>query len=301
MAESASAPFGRVVTAMVTPFGEDGSLDVAGARSLARWLVDHGSDGLVLAGTTGEAPTLRDDEKLALWEAVLDEVGDDAHVIAGTGTYDTAHSVHLTREAARIGVEAFLVVVPYYNKPPLEGTIRHFAAIAEAGGGRPIILYNIPARVVLRLSPDDIARVVREVPAVTAVKQAIDDDEDARAIVKQGLALYAGNDDLLERFCELGGAGGICVASHLLGNEFRRICDLVAAGDVQGARALDAEVRPLYHVVNTLTTNPIPIKAALALAGHNVGGLRLPLVDADEAQRETLREVLERHGHLVRA
>jgi 4-hydroxy-tetrahydrodipicolinate synthase len=301
MAESASAPFGRVVTAMVTPFAEDGSLDVAGARSLARWLVDHGSDGLVLAGTTGEAPTLRDDEKLALWEAVLDEVGDDAHVIAGTGTYDTAHSVHLTREAARIGVEAFLVVVPYYNKPPLEGTIRHFAAIAEAGGGRPVILYNIPARVVLRLSPADIGRVVAEVPAVTAVKQAIDDDADARAIVDLGLALYAGNDDLLERFLELGGAGGICVASHLLGNEFRRICDLVAAGDVEGARALDAELRPVYHVVNTLTTNPIPIKAALALAGHHVGGLRLPLVDADEAQRETLREVLERHGHLVRA
>jgi 4-hydroxy-tetrahydrodipicolinate synthase len=301
MAESASAPFGRVVTAMVTPFAEDGSLDVAGARSLARWLVDHGSDGLVLAGTTGEAPTLRDDEKLALWEAVLDEVGDDAHVIAGTGTYDTAHSVHLTREAARIGVEAFLVVVPYYNKPPLEGTIRHFAAIAEAGGGRPIILYNIPARVVLRLSPDDIGRLAAEVPAVTAVKQAIDDDADAKAIVDLGLALYAGNDDLLERFVELGGAGGICVASHLLGNEFRRICDLAAAGDVEGARALDAEVRPVYHVVNTLTTNPIPIKAALALAGHSVGGLRLPLVDADDAQRESLREVLERHGHLVRA
>jgi 4-hydroxy-tetrahydrodipicolinate synthase len=301
MAESASAPFGRVVTAMVTPFAEDGSLDVAAARSLARWLVDHGNDGLVLAGTTGEAPTLRDDEKLALWEAVLDEVGDDAHVIAGTGTYDTAHSVHLTREAARIGVEAFLVVVPYYNKPPLEGTIRHYAAIAEAGGGRPLILYNIPSRVVLRLSPADIGRLVREVPAVTAVKQAIDDDADARAIVELGLALYAGNDDLLERFCELGGAGGICVASHLLGTEFRRICDLVAVGDVEAARALDAEIRPLYHVINTLTTNPIPIKAALALAGHAVGGLRLPLVDADEAERETLRAALERHGHLVRA
>jgi 4-hydroxy-tetrahydrodipicolinate synthase len=301
MAQSASAPFGRVVTAMVTPFAEDGSLDVAAARSLARWLVDHGSDGLVLAGTTGEAPTLRDEEKLALWQAVLEEVGDDAHVIAGTGTYDTAHSVHLTREAARIGIEAFLVVVPYYNKPPLTGIIRHFAAIAEAGGGRPVILYNIPSRVVLRLSPSDIGRLVREVPAVTAVKQAIDDDADARAIVELGLALYAGNDELLERFSELGGAGGICVASHLLGNEFRRICDLVAVGDVQAARALDAEVRPVYDVVNTLTTNPIPIKAALVLAGHAVGGLRLPLVDADEAQRETLREVLERHGHLVRA
>jgi 4-hydroxy-tetrahydrodipicolinate synthase len=301
MAESASAPFGRVVTAMVTPFAEDGSLDVPAARSLARWLVDHGSDGLVLAGTTGEAPTLRDDEKLALWEAVLDEVGGDAHVVAGTGTYDTAHSVHLTREAARIGVEAFLVVVPYYNKPPLEGTIRHFAAIAEAGGGRPIIAYNIPSRVVLRLSPQDIGRLAREVPAVTAVKQAIDDDADARAIVELGLALYAGNDDLLERFCELGGAGGICVTSHLLGREFQRICELVASGDVAGARALDAELSPVYTVVNTLTTNPIPIKAALALAGHAVGGVRLPLVEADEAQRETLRGVLERHGLLVRA
>jgi 4-hydroxy-tetrahydrodipicolinate synthase len=301
MADSASAPFGRVVTAMVTPFAEDGSLDLHGARSLARWLVDHGSDGLVLAGTTGEAPTLRDDEKLALWEAVLDEVGGDAHVIAGTGTYDTAHSVHLTREAARIGVEAFLVVVPYYNKPPLEGIVRHFAAIAEAGGERPIIAYNIPSRVVLRLSASDIARLARDVPQVRAVKQADDDESDARAIVALGLALYAGNDELLEPFSELGAAGGICVASHLLGQEFRRMCDLVDAGDFAGARALDAELRPIYGVINTLTTNPIPVKTALALAGHPAGGLRLPLIEADEAQRETLREVLERHGLLVRA
>jgi 4-hydroxy-tetrahydrodipicolinate synthase len=301
MAPTQEAPLGRILTAMVTPFAADGSLDLPAARSLARWLVEHGSDGLVLAGTTGEAPTLSDTEKLALWEAVVDEVGDEATIVAGTGTYDTAHSVHLTRQALRLGVDGFLVVVPYYNKPPVEGIVRHFAAIAQAASGRPIVAYNIPARVVLRLSVADLAGLRDKVPQVRAVKQAIGDLDDARDIVALGLTLYAGNDELLLPFLELGGAGGICVASHLVGEHFARIAELCTAGELDAARAVEAECRPVFEIVNTLTTNPIPVKAALNLLGHRVGGLRLPLVEAAEHEQAAIRGALERHGLLKTA
>jgi 4-hydroxy-tetrahydrodipicolinate synthase len=297
-AGSAKAPLGRILTAMVTPFDEDGGVDLGAARSLARWLIGHGSEGLVLTGTTGEAPTLTDAERLAVWEAVVDEVGGESHVVAGTGTYDTAHSVHLTREAARIGADGFLVVTPYYNKPPPEGIVRHFAAIAAAGGGRPIIAYNIPQRVVLNLPPALLARIHREVPQVVAVKQATTELDQARAILDAGLALYAGNDDLLQPFLELGGGGGVCVASHLVGEDMLRQCDLVAAGELEEARALDRELRQVYEALS-VTTNPIPLKAALALCGHPVGGLRLPLVEATEEERATVRAVLERRGMLA--
>ena len=212
-----SAPAGRICTAMATPFAADGSLDLDASRTLARHLVEHGSEGLVLAGTTGEGPTLTDAEKLALFEAVLDEVGGDARVIANTGTYDTAHSVHLTRDARKLGVHGFLAVTPYYNKPPAEGLARHFAAIAAAADGLPVIVYNIPQRVILNLEPALLARLARESANVVAVKQATTDLDQARAILDAGLALYAGNDDLLAPFLELGGSGGICVASHLVG------------------------------------------------------------------------------------
>jgi 4-hydroxy-tetrahydrodipicolinate synthase len=292
------APFGRIVTAMVTPFAPDGSLDLAGARGLARRLVENGSEGLVLAGTTGEAPTLSDAEKLALWEAVLDEVGADARIVAGAGTNDTAHSCRLAREAARLGMHGLLVVTPYYNKPPEEGIVRHFAAISEASGGLPTAAYNIPGRVVLRLRPELLARLGREVEGVCAVKQAWPDSADARAIVASGLALYAGDDGLVEPFLELGGCGGICVASHLVGRELLRLCELVAQGDLEGARALDRELAEVYHVLS-LITNPIPVKAALALCGLPAGGLRLPLCEAGEDELAELRAVLERRGLLV--
>jgi 4-hydroxy-tetrahydrodipicolinate synthase len=280
---------------MATPFAADGSLDLDAARALARHLVEHGSEGLVLAGTTGEGPTLTDQEKLALFDAVLDEVGSDARVIANTGTYDTAHSVHLTRESRQIGVHGFLAVTPYYSKPPIEGLARHFAAIAEAAGGLPVIIYNIPQRVVLNLEPELLARLARESANVVAVKQATTDLDQARAILAAGLVLYAGNDDLLAPFLELGGAGGICVASHLVGSEMLRMCELAESGDFEGMRALDRELAPVYDAL-AISVNPIPLKAALELIGLRAGAPRLPLVEATDEQYAVLRSALAARG-----
>ena len=280
---------------MATPFAEDGSLDLDAARSLARYLVAHGSEGLVLAGTTGEGPTLSDREKLALFDAVLDEVGSDARIIANTGTYDTAHSVHLTREARQAGVHGFLAVTPYYNKPPTEGLARHFAAIASAADGLPVIIYNIPQRVILNLEPELLARLAHESSNVVAVKQATTDLDQARAILAAGLVLYAGNDDLLAPFLELGGAGGICVASHLVGTEMLRMCELAESGDLEAMHALDRELATVYDALAT-TTNPIPLKAALELIGLRAGPPRLPLVEATYEQRAVLRSALAARG-----
>jgi 4-hydroxy-tetrahydrodipicolinate synthase len=280
---------------MATPFGADGSLDLDASRALARHLVEHGSEGLVLAGTTGEGPTLTDDEKLALFEAVLDEVGSDARVIANSGTYDTRHSVHLTRDARRLGVHGFLAVTPYYNKPPAEGLARHFAAIAAAADGLPVIIYNIPQRVILNLEPALIARLARESANVVAVKQATTDLDQARAILDAGLVLYAGNDDLLAPFLELGGSGGICVASHLVGSDMLRICELAEAGDFGAVHELDRELRPVYEALS-ITTNPIPLKAALEVIGLRAGAPRLPLVEATDEQCAVLRSALAARG-----
>ena len=280
---------------MATPFAADGSLDLDASRTLARYLVEHGSEGLVLAGTTGEGPTLTDSEKLALFDAVLDEVGSDARIIANTGTYDTAHSVHLTRAARQAGVHGFLAVTPYYNKPPAEGLARHFAAIATAADGLPVIIYNIPQRVILNLEPDLLVRLARESENVVAVKQATTELDQARAILAAGLVLYAGNDDLLAPFLELGGAGGICVASHLVGSQMLRMCDLAESGDFDGVRALDRELTSVYDALS-ITTNPIPLKAALELIGLRVGAPRLPLVEATDEQRAVLRSALEARG-----
>jgi 4-hydroxy-tetrahydrodipicolinate synthase len=280
---------------MATPFAADGSLDLDACRALARHLVEHGSEGLVLAGTTGEGPTLSDGEKLALFEAVLDEVGEDTRVIANTGTYDTAHSVHLTRDARRLGVHGFLAVTPYYNKPPAEGLARHFAAIAAAADGQPVIIYNIPQRVILNLEPALIARLARESANVVAVKQATTDLEQARAILDAGLVLYAGNDDLLAPFLELGGSGGICVASHLVGSDMLRMCEFAEAGDFEAVGALDHELSAVYEALS-VTTNPIPLKAALELIGLRAGAPRLPLVEATEEQCAVLRSALAARG-----
>jgi 4-hydroxy-tetrahydrodipicolinate synthase len=286
---------GELLTAMVTPFAEDGSVDEAAARRLARHLVDTGSDGIVVCGTTGEGPTMSDREKLDLFEAVVSEVGATATVIANTGTYDTHHSVALTRSALATGVDGFLVVTPYYNKPPRAGIVAHYQAIAEAAEGRPVIIYNIPQRVVLNLEPDlliDLGRIEN----VLAVKQATPDLDQARRVLDEsGLALYAGNDDLLLPFLRLGGAGGVCVASHLAGRQMRELITAVRAGDLGAAERIDAELRGLYDAL-AITSNPIPVKAALNLLGHRVGGLRLPRVPATDEQIQTLRSALELLG-----
>ena len=287
---------GEILTAICTPFKPDGSVDVHAFRRLAAHLVANGSDGIVVTGTTGESPTLSDDERFALYEAAVDEVGDRATVVAGTGTYATEHSVHLTARAHELGVHAFLVVTPYYSKPPVRGVVRHFEEIA-AVSDRPLVVYNIPGRVVLNLETDTIAQLA-EIPTVRAVKQANPDVEQARAIVELGLDLYAGDDDLVFPFLEVGSTGGVCVHTHVVGPQVKEMVRRYRDGDVDGARALDRALAPSIDLLRVVV-NPIAIKCALNLLGHEVGGHRLPLVEATDEEREAVRGCLERLGLLA--
>jgi 4-hydroxy-tetrahydrodipicolinate synthase len=288
------ASLSGVITAMVTPFAEDGALDLESGRALATHLVENGSHGLVVAGTTGESPTLTDDEKLRLLEAVLDEVGDRATVIAGTGSNDTRHSVELTRAAANAGAHAVLVVTPYYNKPNRAGLRAHFHAVAESAGETPVVLYNIPSRCVINVPPELLADLARELPNVVAVKQA--NNEDLEPI--EGLKVLAGNDEVFLRTLELGGAGGILVASHIVGREMRAMYEAQIGGDSSRAHELDASLEPIYESL-TITSNPTPVKAALEMLGIIEGRLRLPMVPASQRERDAIRVALERHGLLV--
>jgi 4-hydroxy-tetrahydrodipicolinate synthase len=286
---------GEILTAIVTPFRADGSVDLESFRALASHLVENGSDGLVVTGSTGESPTLSDDERFALYAAAVDEVGDRATVVAGTGTYSTEHSVHLTGRAHELGVHGFLVVTPYYNKPPVRGIVEHFKAIA-AVSDRPIVAYNIPGRVVLNLETEAIAELA-EIATVRAVKQANPDLEQARQIVELGLDLSAGDDDLVFPFLQVGGTGGVCVHTHVVGPQVKEMLRRFREGDVDGARALDDELRPSIDLLR-IVVNPIAIKCALNLLGHEVGGLRLPLVEATDDERDAVRGCLERLGLL---
>jgi len=289
---------GEILTAIVTPFKPDGSVDVDRFRELARHLVDNGSDGLVVTGTTGEAPTLTDDERFALYVAAVEEVGDRASVVAGTGTYSTAHSIHLTERADEIGADGFLVVTPYYNLPPQRAIVAHFETVAAATK-KPVVAYNIPGRVVRNIEPATITQLA-EIPNVVAVKQANADLDQARHIVDVGLDLYAGDDDLILPFLGLGGRGGICVHTHVVGPHVAELVRRFRAGDLEGARAMDEELRPSIDLLR-VTTNPIGIKAALAMVGQDVGGLRLPLVEASDEERDAIRGCLERLGLLQHA
>src|SRR6266566_507272 len=289
---------GRVLTAIVTPFREDGSVDLDAFQDLARHLVDHGSDGIVVAGTTGESPTLSDDERRDLVRAAIEAVGDDASVVAGTGTYSTEHSIHLTRQAAELGADAVLVVTPYYNKPPQRGIVAHFEAIARVTDV-PVVVYNIPGRVVLNIEPETMSRLA-EIATVRAVKQANDDLGQARHILELGLDLYAGDDNFMLPFLELGGRGGVCVHTHVVGPQVAEQAQAAADGDLDRAREIDRALQPAYDLLK-VQTNPIAIKAALRLVGHPVGGHRLPLVDATEDEVAQVRGCLERLGLLVAA
>lgn len=283
-----------VLTAMATPFGEDGAVDEGAARGLARFLIENGSHGVVVAGSTGEAATLDDAEHIALLAAVVAEIGDEATVICGTGTNDTRHSVELTKAAEQAGADAALIVTPYYNKPPFAGIRAHFETIAAAVPGLPLIAYNIPSRVVVNVPPEELAELGR-IEGVVAVKQA--NNEDLQPI--EGLDLLAGNDDGYLRTLELGGAGGILVASHLVGPQMREMWEAAQGGDLERARQIDAGLRELYDAIG-MVTNPIPVKAALALTGRiPTDALRLPLVPLDAERRTRLRGVLERAGLAV--
>jgi 4-hydroxy-tetrahydrodipicolinate synthase len=289
---------GEVLTAIVTPFDKNGRVDLDRFRELAEFLVDNGSDGIVVCGTTGESPTLSDAEKIELWETAVELLRGRATVVAGTGTYDTAHSIHLTERATEIGVDGLLIVTPYYNLPPQRAIVAHFEAIADASD-KPIVVYNIPARVVRNIEPQTIERLA-EIPTVRAVKQANADLEQARQIPGFGLDLYAGDDNLIYPFLELGGIGVISVIGHVVGPQVKEMVRRYHDGDAAGARAINEQLAPAYELL-TVQTNPIAIKAALNLRGHDVGGLRLPMVEADEAEMEHVRSCLERLGVLVAA
>jgi 4-hydroxy-tetrahydrodipicolinate synthase len=279
---------------MATPFEEGGGVDEAAARRLASHLTEHGSHGVVVAGSSGEAATLDDEEHIALLAAIVDEIGGEATVICGTGTNDTRHSVELTKAAAEAGADGALVVTPYYNKPTFPGILAHFEAIAAAVPGLPLIAYNIPSRVVINVSPAELAELAK-IDSVVAVKQANNDDLEPI----EGMDLLAGNDDAFLRTLELGGAGGILVASHLVGPRMREMWDAAQGGDLERAREIDAKLRPAYDAMG-IVTNPIPLKAALEMTGlipH--GGLRLPLVEADVEQRAAVREALDAVGVAV--
>jgi 4-hydroxy-tetrahydrodipicolinate synthase len=284
-----------VITAMITPFDEAGGLDEEAARGLARHLVEHGSHGLVVSGTTGESPTLSTDETLALLRAVRQEVGEEAALICGTGSNDTRHAAELTRAVAEAGADAALVVAPYYNKPNRAGLRAHYEAVAEAAPELPIVLYNIPSRVVVNMDPELLAELA-SIENVVAVKQANNDELGP----VEGLAILAGNDDTFLRTLEFGGAGGILVASHLVGDRMREIWDAAQEADFERAREIDAELQPVYEAL-AVTTNPIPVKAAMEMVGLDSGRMRLPMVAADERQRAAIRPALEQAGLLAAA
>jgi 4-hydroxy-tetrahydrodipicolinate synthase len=281
---------GAILTAVVTPFDADGALDESSAVRLMNHLADHGSEGLVVAGSTGEAATLTDEEHARLIRLAVDEMGDRLSIVAGCGSNDTRHAVHLTEQATEAGADAILSVTPYYVKPNRRGIVRHFEEVAKATD-KPIVLYNIPSRTATDM-PNDLLAELAQIDGIEAVKQARYED---LALV-DGLQLYAGNDDMLADVLELGGAGGILVASHIVGDEMRRMVD-----DPAHRREIEASLKDIYRVL-FVTTNPIPVKAAVHMLGLiDHGTLRLPLVEVDDGEREAVRTTLERHGLLARA
>jgi len=280
-----------VLTALATPFDESGAVDHDAARRLAAHLLEHGSHGLVIAGSTGECPTLTDEEEIELLRSVRAEVGDEALIVCGTGTNDTRHSCELTKMAAEAGADASLVVVPYYNKPTPAGIRAHFETVAAAVPELPMVMYNIPARVIVNASPELLGELGRDVENIVAVKQA----NDGELGPIEGLTVLAGNDNVLLRVLEFGGGGGICVASHIVGDQMRAMWDAAQAGDLERARQIDAEITPAYEATS-VTTNPIPLKAALAMLGLCEDRLRLPLVSADEEQRAAIKAGLDAAG-----
>ena len=290
--------FGRLLTAMATPFHPDGSVDYTGAATLARHLVDNGNDGVVVCGTTGESPTLRTEEKLGLFRAVRDAVGGRAKVIAGTGNYCTWESVELTREAEQIGVDGAMLVVPYYNNPPQEGLYQHFKTVAESTS-LPIMLYNIPARSPRNMEASTTIRLA-EVPNIVCVKEASGKLEQIAEIIAKTPAsfrVYSGDDSATLPLMSMGGHGIVSVAGHLVGRQIRQMIEAFVSGEVQAAAEWHARLLPLYNACFA-APNPIPLKAALTLLGLPAGGVRLPLVPATEPIITNIRGEMEKLGLL---
>jgi len=281
-------PYEGLLTAMVTPFHADGRVNEDAAVALARHLLGPGgSHGLVVAGTTGEAATLTDDEQVALVELLVQECGEEGAIVAGAGSNDTRHGIELTERVIEAGAHAVLSVTPYYNKPSPRGIVAHFTAIAGAAVDTPVVLYNIPGRTAVNMGPDLLAELA-QIDGIEAVKQA--NSDELQPI--DGLAVLAGNDDILGRCLDMGGSGGICVASHIVGPQMRRMHD-----EPEARAGLDAELRDVFETL-FITANPTPVKTALNLLGHEAGPLRLPLIEADAVQTAAIRAMLERHGLL---
>jgi 4-hydroxy-tetrahydrodipicolinate synthase len=281
-------PYEGLLTAMITPFSADGSVNEDASVAIARHLLEHGSHGLVVAGTTGEAATLTDDEQVELIGLIARECGDDGAIVGGAGSNDTRHAIELTERVVEAGANAVLSVTPYYNKPNRRGIVRHFSEVARAAAGTPVILYNIPGRTAVNMGPDLLAELA-QIDGIVAVKQA----NTAELQPIDGLAVLAGNDDAFAACLDMGGAGGICVASHIVGPEMRRMYD-----EPDARAEIDASLRDVYETL-FITASPTPVKAALNLLGHDAGTLRLPMVEADEAETAAVRAMLERHGLLT--
>ncbi|NMB16607.1 MAG: 4-hydroxy-tetrahydrodipicolinate synthase [Firmicutes bacterium] len=290
--------FGNLITAMVTPFKDDLSVDYDQAAQLAVRLVGSGSDGVVVCGTTGESPTLSFEEKVGLYQAVTEAIGGKAVVIAGTGSYDTGSSIKLTQAAEKVGVDGIMLVVPYYNKPPQEGLYQHFKEIAQKTE-LPVMLYNVPGRTSQNLLPDTIARLT-ELDNVVAVKEASGNMEQVAEIRRktpENFAIYSGDDSLTLPIMSVGGIGVVSVASHLVGRRMKEMIKSFLSGDVREATRIHLELLPLFKVM-FITTNPIPVKTAVNLSGFKAGGLRLPLVEPTNEQRNAIRECLRQVGLL---
>jgi 4-hydroxy-tetrahydrodipicolinate synthase len=283
-------PYEGLLTAMVTPFKADGSVSEEAAVALGNHLLANGSDGLVVCGTTGESPTLSDDEMVALVTTMAQELGDEGTIVAGAGSNDTRHAAHLAARMAETGADALLSVTGYYNRPNRRGIVRHYQEVAAAAGGTPVIVYNIPSRTTLNLDPDLLAELA-QIDGIEAVKQS--NTPDLGPI--DGMTVLTGNDQDLARALDVGCAGGICVSSHIVGTEMRRMFD-----EPDRRAEIDASLRDVFDAM-FCTASPIPVKTALNLLGHDVGGLRLPLVDADESELTIIRGTLERHGLLTGA
>ena len=292
---------GRMFTAMVTPFDENLEVDYAKAAQLAQFLLAHGNDGIVVNGTTGESPTLSDEEKIKLFRTVKEAVGDKGTVIAGCGSNNTRHSIELTKEAEKCGVDAIMLVAPYYNKPSQEGLYQHFKAIAESTS-LPIILYNIPGRCGINIFPETVVRLANDVKNIVAVKEAsgiLDQVSRLRAMCPEDFAIYSGDDSLTLPILAVGGAGVISVVAHVVGDDMRQMVDAYFAGNVAAAQKLHVK---LYDVFKTMfiTSNPVPIKYALKRLGMDMGGVRQPLYEANEAQKAKIDECLEKLNLLTK-
>lgn len=285
-------PFGRLITAMVTPFDPDDAVDYPRAAQLARALVESGTESIVVAGTTGEAPTLSSEEKLQLFETVKDAVGDRAAIIAGTCSNNTAESIRFSREAVSIGVDGILGTVPWYNKPPQAGLERHFRAIAESVDA-PILLYNVPSRTVTNLLPDTAIRL-SNVPNIVGIKEASSNLDAIGTIIRESrpdFLVWSGNDSETLPIMALGGYGVVSIASHLVGRQIAQMMACAADGDLAAASKIHQALSPLFAAL-FVTTSPIPLKYGLRRAGFPCGGLRLPLVDIDQRSADAMDAAL---------